>query len=423
MVLNCTFVVTSLWIGLLTAYIVRTAKFSSGERFPVLLHRETLRPVTLTTRYVIDVRRQTKQAGTIERDVRVLGWLFDWCERVREREDESDLNSLIRSGKLLSIEQLQGFCRYLRAGRQEKVIAKLDGGGVRRVEVLAPLTFNAYVGVVKGFLFWAADVFICKVVEREKAREAIDEAKKLIEGVLNNETVGGKSGQRKGLTAEELALLRSVIKPGAKDNPFRKSVQFRNYLIIELMLFAGLRRGELLKLKIIHLPTGPKVTLTVIRVSDDPSDPRRHEPKVKTLGREIPLSKDLAKALWEYVRKHRRKGAHQFVFTSHRGGAPLSGSGVNQIFRALANTKPLSFLKGRLHPHILRHTFNDALLRVAEKEGYEGEKLRKLQTYLNGWEEDSEMPERYTRNTTEAAAFSLLVRYQDQLYVEEESVF
>jgi len=56
-------------------YRVHTTVFSTGERFPVLLHQQTFQPVVLVTRYVIDRRRETKQSGTIERDVRVLKWL------------------------------------------------------------------------------------------------------------------------------------------------------------------------------------------------------------------------------------------------------------------------------------------------------------------------------------------------------------
>ena len=48
------------------------------------------------------------------------------------------------------------------------------------------------------------------------------------------------------------------------------------------MLATGIRRGELLKLKLSHLPFGPKATLTVERSPDDKEDVRRNEPQVKS---------------------------------------------------------------------------------------------------------------------------------------------
>src|SRR6185436_20489803 len=100
---------------------------------------------------------------------------------------------------------------------------------------------------------------------------------------------------KKGLSDEEVTELRAVVKPTAQENPFKSVCRFRNFLIIELMLQTGLRRGELLKIKLVHLPRGPKDTLTIERSPDDRDDPRRNEPKAKTLGREIPLSKSLSK--------------------------------------------------------------------------------------------------------------------------------
>jgi hypothetical protein len=58
-------------------YFCRISIFPSGERFPVLLSVETCQPVVLPTRYVIDERRETKQTGTISRDIRVLGWFYE----------------------------------------------------------------------------------------------------------------------------------------------------------------------------------------------------------------------------------------------------------------------------------------------------------------------------------------------------------
>ncbi|MGI8467115.1 MAG: hypothetical protein ACR2N3_01540 [Pyrinomonadaceae bacterium] len=56
-------------------YITRISLFESGERFPVLLYEETYQPVILSLRYIVEERRDIRQVGTIEREVRVIKWL------------------------------------------------------------------------------------------------------------------------------------------------------------------------------------------------------------------------------------------------------------------------------------------------------------------------------------------------------------
>jgi len=121
-----------------------------------------------------------------------------------------------------------------------------------------------------------------------------------------------------------------------------------------------------------------------------------------------------AKSL-DYVQKYRRKGSHPYLFTSHRGGVPLDAAGVNGIFSLLVK-RCLPHLQGKLHPHILRHTFNNRLMDKALELGWSDDRRNKVQTYLNGWSENSSMPAIYTRRLVEAEAMVLTERYQAELY-------
>jgi integrase len=120
------------------------------------------------------------------------------------------------------------------------------------------------------------------------------------------------------------------------------------------------------------------------------------------------------------VRQHRRRGNHSYLFTSQRGGAPLDAAGVNWIFDLLVN-RCFPHLKGKLHPHILRHTFNQKLTEEAQVLGWSDDQRHKVQTYLNGWSEGSRMPEVYTRRLIEIQAMELAARYQAALYEVEEN--
>jgi integrase len=395
-------------------YVTRVSVLSSGERFPVLLYETTLQPVILPMRYIIDRRRETKQSSTIERDVRVLGWLYVWADK-----QGIDMEQLLRRGESLNPDHVTSFCRYLRAMRQENLIGAIHLDTTAKIDILLPVTFNAYIGVVEDFLIWAVEEFLPRAKGAgENVRATITAVKERIERLFSDKRIGGTTAQRLGLTDEEVAELRTVVKPGSPRNPFKKSVQSRNYLMVELMLLTGIRRGEILKLRLIDLPIGPKTTLSIRRSPDDKDDPRRVEPEVKTREREIPIPKWLAIALWEYVGKHRTKSAHSYVFTSKRGKLPLNYGGVNWIFSLLVE-RCFPHLKGRLYPHALRHTFNNRMARRAKELGWSAEQFVKSQKYLNGWVEQSTMPERYTQRVIQAMSMELAENYQNSLYSEE----
>ena len=89
---------------------------------------------------------------------------------------------------------------------------------------------------------------------------------------------------------------------------------------------------------------------------------------------------------------------------------------MNWIFKLLVR-RCFPHLKNQLHPHALRHTFNERLRAIGLKLGWSDDKLRKAQTYLNGWTEGSMMPEVYSRRTIQVAAMELAEEYQRMLYV------
>jgi integrase len=394
-------------------YLCFIALFASGERFPVLLHESTYQPVILVTRYVIDERRENKQSSTVARDVRVLRWFYEWCDKTKIR-----LEKRLRAGDMLTKAEVTSFCRYLRAFRRSNVSGSIElHSTAQRSGVMSPETFNSYIGVVQDFLLWAAYEFIPTATPEGSVRETLRFALDRLRRSFRSNLKAGKSiPNRCGLSREEVERVRSVIDPGATVNPFKKCVRFRNWLIFELMLATGIRRGELLKLKLQHLPVGSKTTLSIIRAPDDKADPRRHEPQVKTRIREIPLHQWLARMLWRYVQQYRptRDKSQTYLFTSTRGG-PMSSGAINWIFSFLVRTC-VSDLNGELSPHTMRHTYNEQLVELAESLGYTQKQTEEMQRYLNGWSDISEMPTRYTRRIIEARAMAIAENYQNQLY-------
>jgi integrase len=86
----------------------------------------------------------------------------------------------------------------------------------------------------------------------------------------------------------EVIRLRAVVEPDHPENPFEPKVRFRNYLIIRLLLDLGIRRGELLGIRVEDCRLGSNGTVTVHRRPDDPDDPRKVQPSSKTEARLLP---------------------------------------------------------------------------------------------------------------------------------------
>jgi len=346
--------------------------------------------------------------------VRVLRWFYEWCDRTNIQ-----IERRLREGKLLATAEVTSFCRYLRAKRNSSVAGSIDLNHTsdKTLPILSPQTFNSYLGVIQDFLLWAAYEFIPTTTPagtvRDTLRNAID---RLNRAFRSNAKAGKMVSDRSGLSTTEIETIRGIVQLQAPNNPFKKTVRFRNSLIFELMLATGIRRGELLKLKLEHLPIGAKTTLSIIRCPDDAMDPRRNEPQVKTRIREIPLHKRLARLLWIYVHQHRRVNnkEHSYLFTGTRG-EPLSLGAVNWIFSSIVAVNS-SELGGRLCPHVMRHTFNERVVTVADTMGFTQQQVEELQRYLNGWSESSQMPAHYTRRKIEERAMEIAAKYQDELY-------
>ena len=222
-------------MAMTTEYLVHVARFQSGERLPVLLYRETLQPVVLATRYILDECRQRSQANTLLRSLRVLKWFYEWCGIAG-----IGLESRLRRGRPPTAGEITGFCRYLRARNVSPGgdLAGLTGQEV--VDTLSPATFNFYLGVVERFLIWAAYEFVPMVAPPRDVRTTAETCRERIQRAFRSNKLAGKSLRRRyGLEENEIAELREAVRPESLRNPFRAGVRFRNYVIVELMLATG----------------------------------------------------------------------------------------------------------------------------------------------------------------------------------------
>lgn len=390
---------------------VTRAVFASGERFPYIKGQDGF-PVSLALRYAVDKLRLHAKANTIEREMRAILELYRWGAEV---ESPFSLEWRLRHGALLSQTEVMSFARYVRSGGRIKVAAYPVRVQTRRTltGVRSDVDFNNRLRSARDFVCWAGTC-----VRRPEARP--DEQEKL-KSWFNQELLPShRAPDRRGLDDEAKEALLRLVDPRAENNPFNRSTRFRNWVMVRLFLETGIRRGELCKLLVgdlVSMGSEPDY-LNIVRRPDDPKDPRKNEPQVKTLPRRITLRPDLTRALIEYMRDYRGPAKHRYLFTSSRGGVPMDLGSVNRALMAVRRTSDLLDSAG-LTPHVLRYTFSDSVFEalcrdpLSEDNG-EGVKRAEIMKYLGGWSERSSQPSQYHRRAVERASTEVLKKMHQE---------
>lgn len=199
------------------------------------------------------------------------------------------------------------------------------------------------------------------------------------------------------IPTDKFFRLLEIIKESSSDNPF-KSSKLRNQIIMQILIDTGVRVGAVLKLKISDLVDdwgNPRFLLT--RTPDDPSDTRLDPASNKTKALSVSISPDLIKLIKLYISTVRTTSPnvheHDFVFISEKGktlGQPLTYKAIHKIVKIFGDTINL-----KLHPHKLRHKWNEVFEDKAKEKGFTPEKIEDLRKYAMGWVEDSTMASVY----------------------------
>jgi integrase len=180
----------------------------------------------------------------------------------------------------------------------------------------------------------------------------------------------------KPLTSEELVAVERAIGPDARGvypSVFRRELAERNWLLYEVHRWGGLRRGEVLTLFVIDLPSAASASnvIQVVRRPDDPAEVRgRYAPNVKREGRGVPLPGTLVDELRRYGSAGRRGTTTPYLFVAD-SGRPLSVARAHRVVKQIGEAAASRFEAA--HPgvphtlrqlswHRLRHTRAEELL-------------------------------------------------------------
>ena len=413
------------------AETVRRIKLPDGETLPALVESGAA-PAPEPIRYAISILRNAGRAeNTIEAHMRAIAAARAWA-----RSNGFSLEARMTTGAGLELREIEGLSHALKAARVPHRTARALQANVvplsrpgkevhrrpahDRGEVLDPQTGANRVRFAAAYLDWLAS--------HSRAAGSHHLLRDTVKALAARAKAGTRppSEPRKGLSPEQRDRLFAVIDPSSPDNPFRsETVRYRNLAVVACLDESGMRRGELSGLKIPDIDFA-KLTITIHRRPPDPRDPRQEKPKTKTGARPVPIRPELADILFAYLSVWRRAEPaarmHGYVFVSHGGrrpGAPLSPRSVGKIFDSLERV--LGF---RLHPHLLRHTWNDrfsvAIDGKAERGDHTSEPSEeRIRNFLMGWSPGSKMAAVYTRRHVERAAEAALSGMHEGLFEGE----
>lgn len=402
---------------------MRHISLSDGERY-MLLVDESGMPLYYPTLYITTVvRGGSRAANTIQNALGAIKALYAW-----QHYYQIDLESRFACGELLEAREIHGLRDFLQcslgAEPQPEKIISIDARA-RRPKIVSSKEHYARMTVIAGYLgFLAAQL-----------HHGSEESKKRIERMVsqvraNRPKISSKSQRDRDeihLDEDLLDRLDKALKPGSESNPVADyGVQVRNALMIAILRATGIRRGELLNLKVEDIDFSSN-SLSVVRRPDAKGDARAYQPVVKTRERTIPIDSLLVERIYDYVVNHRRKVAsakkHGYLFVTHKVGPtcghPLSIAGFSKFMSEIK--KIASDFEG-VHAHALRHAWNYMFSKQSDEKGVTPEREQLLRSYLMGWSETSETSGTYNkRHIKEEAGKSVLELQKRYLNKEDKA--
>lgn len=349
---------------------------AEGERVP-MLHDEQGVPLFYPTLFATaQLRNAGAAVNTIRNKLADLVVLHRW-----EQAHGRDLIAEFRTGRFLTLADVVSLRDFAKLDMRELKpvgagLKERSGGGVDFLEArVASSPAQATIGGQQHFnrISTFADYleFTASVLTQHQNSTRIAQDIAQMAKTIRKHRPRGLAKQRDDdpdLRSPPSELVERFMEVGAEGdprNPFlNPEVQLRNAIIFGLLRHTGMRRGELLSLRLDQIDLGHESHVWVRRNQDDKHDSRPYQPVTKTKERPLPIPEALANQIDRYMLKVRptitpaRK--HPYLLVSHRKGStwgkPLSASALSsQIFPRM---RAVDSAFEVIHPHAFRHHFN-----------------------------------------------------------------
>ncbi len=191
-----------------------------------------------------------------------------------------------------------------------------------------------------------------------------------------------------GLPEETQRRLLEIVSPKSQENPWPdKAVRVRNQLYIRMLLELGVRRTELLGLRIEDIKrdeTG-QASILVHGGRDNTSSPRTYR---KTFDRLLAVNDSLANLIKNYLSKVRAKikgaAGNPYLFVSP-DGQPMSFSASECILAVLRKHPDLP---KNLSATVFRATWNENFSRWCDENHLPPQEEAMIRCYQMGWRDD-----------------------------------
>lgn len=419
-------------------YTIKQPLFASGERFPMLVDHQIGSPMFDPTVFTLTTfRTRDRASNTIEGMLRALKIFHLFCD-----DHQIDLLANMQDGRLLELGDIDALARLCRLPMEavERSVEARPSKPVRtktsslesyrssaKASTAIPHVMGRYAATrlryIVQYIGWLADRRIQHLGASHPMRAPLLLAKEATVGWLvarlpTDKTRGkGRNSAHRRQALDEAAQNRlwQVIDRHSQENPWEgRHVRARNELMVRWFMGLGIRRGELLGVRVTDVDFRANEVL-IARRADDVDDPRPREPNAKTLARVLPLSDDLARRTRQYILEERRRYArarrHAFLFVAN-GGAPLSLRGLNGVFSRLSNQRPEL---PKIFPHLFRHTYNYNFSKIADERHLCPEREKKTRSHVMGWSETSGSAEDYTYRETEQEARKASLQLQEKM--------
>lgn len=424
-------------------YRVANLRLQSGERLPLLLNSDTGAPLWGPALFVItQLRASNLAARTLQQATRAIMFGLQALNHLG-----IDLEYRLTRGGLLTLDELDALSDLLGLSQEaldqltqkpsipssiKRRPVSLERARMRtksndQPSVVAPGTKGIRLLYLRDYIKWLTSRRLLSLDHRDPIRRALSDALnqfvERIDARMPVRMAQDDSHAREGLDLDMQRRILEVIDPNSPENPWKNQhVRLRNQLIFMWLLGLGLRRGELLGVKLSDIDLR-SCHVQIVRRADDPEETRRDEPAVKTRGRLLAIDRDLAELTRAYVHGPRRSikeaRRHPFLLVATGTGAPLTTSGLSKLFIELRSKVP--GLPDELSPHVLRHTWNERFSELMDSRGVAPEEEEKLRKQQMGWSDRSKMSAVYTRRHVRIKATEASLEHQAKSFLPIKS--
>lgn len=397
------------------ALSIRRIRSRDGERHAILVDEAGVPLFHPTLWVTVILRGGAKAVNTIQNALNAIKCLYAWQDaKVMNLEHRFSMGEMLEAHEVHS---LRDFMQEPLGNDVNRKVVPLTG----KRKVVSVSSQYARMSVAAEYLEFLARRLNPSSEENERR---ISNMVAQIKANRPNQITKTMDGERDEKHLNDVALdtLEGRLKPGAEGNPFTDyAVQFRNAVMFTILRATGLRRGELLNLKVDDINFATNV-LRVVRRPDSRQDHRAYQPVVKTRERQFPLDDELVNRIHEYVTQHRSRFAaakrHGYLFVTHASGpfqgAPFSNSGFGQVIESIKG------IAGTIHAHKLRHHWNYSFSSLSVEKGLPTAREEKLRSYLMGWEPNSGTAAIYNRRHIKKEAAQSMLELQRKMLIRKQ---